>query len=1047
MIKKVESLWGQKGSMMVEALAMLGLITMVTPILYKKAAERTTELQDINTAAQMRTISKALDDYIQDNYAELSSDAEGEYVTVMTPQEIEDKLLPYLPYNFKLQSRFYDDYKVAYRNDVQNLGSAAEPKIHSAITGMILADSKEGMPMVRAAKIASMIGANGGVVKDKKISGVQGAWEADLGDYDFAEDIKDGSLAVSSVHAIASEGGGASSAHVLYRDDSKGDEEYNRMQVDLLMNGNNIREVVHLLALPDADAGLGNIANEIIIDSDEGEVGSGNAILSVKGKANVEDLFAAGALKIGAVANRDVAMPVFSVDNDSIDASKKVIINTGAATNSALEVTGTSTLTGDATVTGKAKVTSGTATFDVGSTTANTVTVNAPTNITGETSISGQTTVKGTATTVSGVDGDTDKYILSTEGNLLVSNNARVKGKLTVETLETTNLHATGYVYADDNLKAGFDGNNYNLKVDAEGTSLRKNNFTVGQRIVANDSSVALYGGTDTAKGIYKLYADNSYAGIGDFSGSTNITNGFTALAGAVYGVSTDRAKIRTAHGMFFSDKDKTVVSKGIYEDGVSNNQYLFMNDGSVQLGNNVNSVKQAITLNSTGVTLDSGNNAKAVIGGGEAIITADNLQLKSNSTASSNPTIFEVNENQLAYGSSVADLTVSNDVRSEGVIIRRDGMIQLPRATKNVDDNTIGNMDTVGYIRADRVLSNVDYVDPSAYPNGEYYNYRGSSITPYDAYQVNPAYTSVMHDIKLTTRGGARLSDILPDFINKGIYVIDNTYKEDGKDWSTDSAYSVTVVENGEIKVNTKESETCPSTDARCIASPWMGFVPTPQCPPGYSKVITINPIRWKMSEAFVVTGNDLSGITDAATKFRYYFDVPTDPGNSKFQLNSVTGNTSHTHTVSSGTPLTFQTNTWLNTTIDGVRGGSSTGTGAGRYGDFYGWHAIMGFLYYADEYMAYLSNVGADVSALGGKVVWNLFPVYNEEMTAIADVYCYFERRDMSSSPVWGWKREMVHNYDQVKNFRSGFNKSSQDGGYVDRLNDPALKYNDPW
>ena len=87
MSKQINNLWGEKGSMMVEALAMLGLITMVTPILYKKAAERTTELQDINTAAQMRTLSKALDDYIQDNYAELAKDTEGEYVTVLTPEE------------------------------------------------------------------------------------------------------------------------------------------------------------------------------------------------------------------------------------------------------------------------------------------------------------------------------------------------------------------------------------------------------------------------------------------------------------------------------------------------------------------------------------------------------------------------------------------------------------------------------------------------------------------------------------------------------------------------------------------------------------------------------------------------------------------------------------------------------------------------------------------------------------------------------------------------------------------------------------------------
>ena len=56
------------GSLMVEAMAMLALISMVTPILYRKAAERTTELQDINAAGQMRSLIKAVDDYVRDNY-------------------------------------------------------------------------------------------------------------------------------------------------------------------------------------------------------------------------------------------------------------------------------------------------------------------------------------------------------------------------------------------------------------------------------------------------------------------------------------------------------------------------------------------------------------------------------------------------------------------------------------------------------------------------------------------------------------------------------------------------------------------------------------------------------------------------------------------------------------------------------------------------------------------------------------------------------------------------------------------------------------------
>ena len=50
MRKKLSKKISQGGSMMVEAMAMLALIALVTPTLYKKSAERTTELQDINTA-------------------------------------------------------------------------------------------------------------------------------------------------------------------------------------------------------------------------------------------------------------------------------------------------------------------------------------------------------------------------------------------------------------------------------------------------------------------------------------------------------------------------------------------------------------------------------------------------------------------------------------------------------------------------------------------------------------------------------------------------------------------------------------------------------------------------------------------------------------------------------------------------------------------------------------------------------------------------------------------------------------------------------------
>ena len=49
----------ERGGLMIEALAMLGLIAVVTPTMYKKSAERTLEVEDINTATTMRSYMNA----------------------------------------------------------------------------------------------------------------------------------------------------------------------------------------------------------------------------------------------------------------------------------------------------------------------------------------------------------------------------------------------------------------------------------------------------------------------------------------------------------------------------------------------------------------------------------------------------------------------------------------------------------------------------------------------------------------------------------------------------------------------------------------------------------------------------------------------------------------------------------------------------------------------------------------------------------------------------------------------------------------------------
>ena len=242
MVRNIFDKSNQKGSLMVEALALLGLITMVTPILYKKAAERTTELQDINVATQMRMVSSAIDDYLRDNYKEVG-DIHAEDVFTLSDDE-RAKLAEYLPHGFELEnSKMFENLDIAVRRrEVED----AKGNKHNIYTSAVLAPLRDALTMMRSAKIASMIGANGGVYRDGMLEGVQGSWRADAaGDYNFTTDgVRDGSIAVVSAKAIASAKGDVSSDDVLFRNDSNG-QDGNTMQTTLYMDGNEISDLTN----------------------------------------------------------------------------------------------------------------------------------------------------------------------------------------------------------------------------------------------------------------------------------------------------------------------------------------------------------------------------------------------------------------------------------------------------------------------------------------------------------------------------------------------------------------------------------------------------------------------------------------------------------------------------------------------------------------------------------------------------------------------------------------------------------------------------------
>ena len=987
----------QQGSMMVEALAMLGLITMVTPILYKKAAERTTELQDINTATQMRTLSKALDDFIQDNYNDIADGPEGELSI--------DKadIVPYLPYNFNIdESKLFDEYQFALRNELINAGTDKE---HSAITGVVLAPVSADIPMLRASKIASMVGANGGVVRSNEIQGVQGGWSASLGDFGFGN-APDGSLATSSVHAVTSAGGGADSKHVLYRDDSKGDIDYNTMQTTLYMGGFDIEDVEKIIALDGGtmtlDAGDVQATGNLSVSGDADVTGGLTAA-----SADISGLLKAGTAEILGTANIGGALTGGST---ATFADKLTVSGGGADITGDAAISGLTTISGGAVVSGAAK--------------------------------------KGDAAVT---DTENTSYSLVSDGNLLVQANAHVTGDMKIDQALIANS-----LYGELGIGGGkLSDGNYNFIANADEVSIAGNNFQVGSdadpRLLTTGSQV------QAGVGNSGLSIESASASLATPSGAFTLDSQGNTI---VDGENSVQLKVLSGSGditsyLTLDDSNAQLESNNI--NAVAGNARLAMSNGSARLGlGSVTSDSSGSTstvygsnvaFSSTGAVLtgDKGSGVRVPLvslSGGDITAEGDLFEFNDN---------FRMDDDDIVFDESAAEPNRGVDNiynnRSSGVRVMREGIIQLPVGGVDSDRSDLkeskGQQNVPGYIKLDRIIANQAWEEVVAVGSGKHYDANGNPTDNYyDAYQINPAYTSVMHDIKLTTRGGARLSDILPDFINKGIYVLDNTYKEEeGKrEWDD---YTINPGSGGQ-PVHVDGPGECTSSD--CIASPWLGFVPTPQCPPGYSKVITISPIRWKMAEAYTVAGEVPVPDLSFNEKFTSYFMPVRDPVKVHFELEEVDGsNGLHTHQVVSGWPLTFQTNTWLNTTVSGKRDDGTTVPGGARTDSFLGWHAIMGFLYYANDYQEYLKSLGQNLKDV---VIWNLFPVYNEEMTAIANVYCYFERRDMDN-PDWKWKTHLVDGgssgYDQLTNFRRGYNKNNSD--YTDRLNDPVLKYDEVW
>lgn len=971
MLRQNEKLKNQRGSLLIEALAMLALIAMVTPLLYKKAADRTNELQDINAAGQMRTISNAVDAYLRDNYdtivtngtvktncsgssADKSYSFNGDDDNEAIPLA---HLCEYLPYGFNDKTMMFSSIEVGvkrriFRSEEADPSTGAKRILRQDLMGLIVANPVRGnnMPRVRASRIASMIGTNGGFADNKKGYGVQGVWEINLSDFDAGSfkpsSASNNAVLATSLESIAS--GNHGRENVLHREKVDEAGEMNTMLTDLNMGDHKITNVQQMIVtgkgLGDKDKAIYlKDGSGIYIDTGNLYVGGNTTLkgtLEVTGEANFKDN-----------VNVDKLLTTLQLEvKEWLKAGSAEIIGelTAANKNFIVEAgTGNTTIKGTLNVHGD-------------------TTLNSNLQVDGTSDLKGKVTI-GTTTKTPG--NPNDNVVLEVKGDAQFDEDISVAGTADIDNLNVKKVFQAGL---------GSDGN-YNLRADKDSVDILVNNFQVGYP-------------TNSAKATGFLITETL----------TRMKNG---------------TKIELeSPDIIIGSKNNTNMLAVNDTDGVSvNNANFSVNDENDTTLFEVNKASKQVRVK----------------GGADFLVRAKGTA--SGGTVTGDDIVMQVAQN----GSYL-----SSGERDASVYVRK-GVIELERNAAT-DANKSNKANYTGYIKLDRVVGNKEMDDDAFHADDSKNGYSG--FTKYDEFQVNPAYTSVMHDIKLTTRGGARLSDILPDFINKGIYVLDGTYKEklNGKsvNWDTNESgtpiqssqfpYDINKITGGTDVSKAIKAQSCDDNDFTCATTPWLGFIPAPSCPPGYLKVATINPIRWAMAQAGRPVQSHRPGADEKEVELAYNRDPNT--------VKTGTGGVSEPWKNA----LTFQQSTWLNTSLKAFTKNNIS----------YGWSGIIGFIYPAEDFSTYLQAIG-ELSASeidSSTIVWNLFEVFNQQIVGIANVYCYFNRRSQAQLTAAGstaspdFKNdELIDRYDQLTSIRVRYDE--KDSAYVKRLNDPKLKYTDPW
>lgn len=642
----------------------------------------------------------------------------------------------------------------------------------------------------------------------------------------------------------------------------------------------------------------------------------------------------------------------------------------------------------------------------------------------------------------------------------------------------------------------GGEENVFRDRVDQNTLLLRNNKMQLKMK----DNELKIGGKTQTAE------SDQIASGLDPKENRVFIDNGTVDMANANLNVYTDD---NTNKKQVFSVRTNNAPNSDSPTNTYADNYDITMH-GKVLITNEAGGKAAAGATDA-----DTTNKAHKLISiGGDTIQTDTGINIIQRSDDAQ---ITDAYKNILIIEQGATDEVNKNSNNNNNGINTDDGTIYIRKGFVEIHGDreesvSSGNTDKsadqgLGVIKASRFVANnpditeasmtgqphssgkygarVPMILQTISPNNEWEKYNNTSTANrYDTYMVNPAYTSVMHDIKLTTRGGARLSDVLPDFINKGIYVVNNTVKENELEklnLSTQTyEYLYGIADADSNKLSSGDKLDLATESA--WASPFLGVVPAPQCPPGYGRVITLTPASFQVGQAgklmkrndkfapansYYVVPNDASsdqiaasvndsqvayelvGVTGKATD-KNNQEVTIDPDKvttAKYVLTTF----SDTSTKQPVVPLTFQQSTWLKSMVKPLyqKPSSEADDKNPKYVNpsyVRGWATMMGFLYPTSLYSGFTPQTRLKAT---DEAYWNLFPVIRGSLEGYATVYCYFDRTNMFKGYNYDYEN-FVDNYNYLQTMDkvpTSYKKESGNSNYQKRLNDPSLKYDEVW